>query len=373
MPDSTHPTRTPYCHKVRYGVTSAPVIDESHMDGSYAPGIGVSPVLVELVYSAARDGKPASVNATVNGWWMRHGERVQPEGKVDVYFADGPDGWPAWMAEEARLHDPAVVPVPPSADRATLLREAALADDLRYMFGYKGPRHAHEKPGVWDTSGKPCVHCARLAVAHENLAAYDAGRAPRQPTDEEVAEAHRLALSFALGLGTGAPWDAIRERAAELAEAPQPETEAHPSEHTWAAELHDPLADEWVPGTRYIARDRAVNALAHAKRIGPTWKDGTPTQRRLVRATTTYSVEQPDAAPAVVAQTGKEAQQVGCDCPNEDAVEHQFGGKNCDCIPFTRQFVTPRYCGPNDTVDQISGWEIGRTCPHHRYAIEPKP
>lgn len=30
------------------------------------------------------------------------------------------------------------------------------------------------------------------------------------------AEAHRLALSDALGLGTGAPWDAIRERAAEL-------------------------------------------------------------------------------------------------------------------------------------------------------------
>ncbi|MGW2594812.1 hypothetical protein ACWCXC_31730 [Streptomyces sp. NPDC001515] len=32
----------------------------------------------------------------------------------------------------------------------------------------------------------------------------------------EAAEAHRLALSEALGLGTGAPWDAIRDRAAEL-------------------------------------------------------------------------------------------------------------------------------------------------------------
>ena len=36
---------------------------------------------------------------------------------------------------------------------------------------------------------------------------------PYRATDEP----HRLALSTALGLGTGAPWDAIRERAAELA------------------------------------------------------------------------------------------------------------------------------------------------------------
>ncbi|MFE2563103.1 hypothetical protein [Streptomyces mirabilis] len=81
--------------------------------------------------------------------------------------------------------------------------------------------------------------------------------------------------------------------------------EAHEPEHTWAAELHDPLADEWVPGTRYIDRDRAVNALAHAKQIGPTWRDGTPTERRLVRATTTYTVEADDA-PAAVSQPGKE-------------------------------------------------------------------
>ena len=80
--------------------------------------------------------------------------------------------------------------------------------------------------------------------------------------------------------------------------------EAHEPEHTWAAELHDPLADEWVPGTRYIDRDRAVNALNHSKRLGPAWKDGTPTERRLVRATTTYTVE-PDTAPAVVQADGE--------------------------------------------------------------------
>lgn len=39
----------------------------------------------------------------------------------------------------------------------------------------------------------------------------------RETAAEEAEEEHRLALSTALGLGTSAPWDAIRERAAELA------------------------------------------------------------------------------------------------------------------------------------------------------------
>jgi hypothetical protein len=39
---------------------------------------------------------------------------------------------------------------------------------------------------------------------------------------EAAAEQQRLALSQALGLGTGAPWDAIRDRAAELAATSAP-------------------------------------------------------------------------------------------------------------------------------------------------------
>lgn len=44
-----------------------------------------------------------------------------------------------------------------------------LADDLRYVLDYRGPGHAHEQPGVWDTSGKPCDHCARLEQARQHL------------------------------------------------------------------------------------------------------------------------------------------------------------------------------------------------------------
>jgi hypothetical protein len=58
--------------------------------------------------------------------------------------------------------------------------------------------------------------------------------------------------------------------------------------------------------------------------------------------------------------------QAGCGCPNENAVEHQFGTADCTCIPFVREGGTARYCQPGDTVDQISGWERGGDCPHHR-------
>ena len=97
--------RTPYCTKIRYGITGAPVLTEDEMDGSHAPGVGVRPTLIELVYSPARDGKPASVSASVTGEWMRFGQR--DGGEVTTHFKNGPDGWPAWLAKEARLHDPA--------------------------------------------------------------------------------------------------------------------------------------------------------------------------------------------------------------------------------------------------------------------------
>jgi hypothetical protein len=111
--------RTPYCRKIRYGITGAPILTEDEMDGSHAPGVGMEPRLIELVYSSARDGKPASVSASVTGWWTRFGRREQPEDQMTTHFKNGPDGWPDWLVGEARLHDPAAV-VPPAVDRAAL-------------------------------------------------------------------------------------------------------------------------------------------------------------------------------------------------------------------------------------------------------------
>lgn len=100
-------TRTPYCTKIRYGITGAPTLDADEMDGTFAPGVGVAPTLIELVYSPARDGKPARIDASVTGDWTRFGEPDGFGGQVTTHFKSGPDGWPTWLAEEARLHDPA--------------------------------------------------------------------------------------------------------------------------------------------------------------------------------------------------------------------------------------------------------------------------
>jgi hypothetical protein len=61
---------------------------------------------------------------------------------------------------------------------------------------------------------------------------------------------------------------------------------------------------------------------------------------------------------------GGEAQQ-----PETQGGDESFGTADCTCIPFVREGGTARYCRPGDTVDQISGWERGGDCPHHRPTV----
>jgi hypothetical protein len=88
---------------------------------------------------------------------------------------------PEIVRQNAYSRADAVLAVLPATDRA-----AALAEDLRYALGHHEPGHDHEQPGVWDTSGEPCGHCARLAVAQQNLAAYDAGAVLPAPADRSA-------------------------------------------------------------------------------------------------------------------------------------------------------------------------------------------
>ena len=97
MTDET--VRTPYAHKIRYGVTSAP-----HLPSVDLPEFGVIPTLVELIYSAARDDRPARVSASVTGYLTRDGKKVRPVSQVAQHYSAGPNGWPEWLAAEARLH-----------------------------------------------------------------------------------------------------------------------------------------------------------------------------------------------------------------------------------------------------------------------------
>lgn len=262
MTDQT--VRTPYCTKIRYGITGAPTLDESEMDGSHAPGVGVLPTSIELVYSAARDGKPASVSASVAGDWMRFGK---PDGgQVTTHFSGGPDGWPFWLAEEARLHDPgAAVPsaVPaPAADRAT--------------------------------------------------------------------EEHRLVLSDALGLGTGAPWDAIHDWVTELALPPLGQDPVARrlglvAEHraTVLNEAADHLASQ-AANASPSARDVILADVAELRRLAVEARDGQTTQTEAQRSDVgtefVQQIDNPDEAAlnlweADLAQSGVDTP--GCDCGHD--------------------------------------------------------
>jgi hypothetical protein len=70
--------------------------------------------------------------------------------------------------------------------------------------------------------------------------------------------------------------------------------EARPPQHAWRVETRDPLADEWAPGSHFASRPHAVERYETANRIAPVWRDGTPVERRIVRETTTYTVEEPN-------------------------------------------------------------------------------
>ncbi|MEU5091693.1 hypothetical protein [Streptomyces sp. NPDC021356] len=82
----------------------------------------------------------------------------------------------------------------------------------------------------------------------------------------------------------------VADELRRMADDAQP-AEHRPPSHRWAAEFRDPVADEWIPGTRFLNRNHAVERYQAAAQKAPAWKDGTPVERRLVRETTTYTVE----------------------------------------------------------------------------------
>ncbi|MFF1709271.1 hypothetical protein [Streptomyces sp. NPDC058268] len=70
------------------------------------------------------------------------------------------------------------------------------------------------------------------------------------------------------------------------------QAEAHASQNAWRVELYDPAAEEWVPGSSLADLATARARLANALERSPKWKDNdTHVQRRIVRETTTYTIE----------------------------------------------------------------------------------
>ncbi|RSN50510.1 hypothetical protein DMH12_24830 [Streptomyces sp. WAC 04229] len=242
--------RTPYATKIRYGITGAPILTEDEMDGSHAPGVGVRPSVIELVYSAARAGMPASVSAAVTGEWTRFGRPA--DGQVTVHFAGGPDGWPGWLAEEARLHDPAAV-LPATTDQTAgpaALRGAAdffertlehsldPGSDPRYCTAVRdvvlGLRRKADETQPAET--ERCAHCTHPKGDHDGRADHRANHSPLVAGDpwchacnapcDHTAVGARQATETAHGLSVqhaDALWDAIA--------VPGPDRPTYPQQH----------------------------------------------------------------------------------------------------------------------------------------------
>lgn len=109
------------------------------------------------------------------------------------------------------------------------------------------------------------------------------------------------ALAAAVTLPGATPNDEEQVVLDDLADAVLPlfgaEPDAHPPIHRWRVEHVD--GTDWVPGSGLKAdRGEAVHLLNVGNEIRPLWADGTPVQRRLVRETTSYTVEDTPTPPA---------------------------------------------------------------------------
>lgn len=211
----TNPTtaavdRIPLTRSVHYVARGLPEVPNQ-----YGPGV-LAPSEVTLTYRAAPDSQLGRVHAYVAGRIWVDGKELplMTGGLYGQHYDEGPEGWPAWLAEEARLHDPAAL-----RDR---IAKAARTVPLRL-----GPNAV-----AMAQRGEPIILNMNEAddLADAVLAVLPAP-ATDEDRDEREAQAHldalaslipataeerRLALCEALGLGTGAPWDAILDRATEL-------------------------------------------------------------------------------------------------------------------------------------------------------------
>ncbi|WP_322501791.1 hypothetical protein TR631_33715 [Streptomyces rochei] len=97
--------------------------------------------------------------------------------------------------------------------------------------------------------------------------------------------------------------DAANELRRVADETATTETQAHPPLHQWRVEILD--GDEWMPASG-LRRDRsqAAEQLRMSSERRPLWNDGTGVQRRLVRETTTYTVEDETGPAAGARQDG---------------------------------------------------------------------
>ncbi|MET8080062.1 hypothetical protein [Streptomyces sp. NPDC005303] len=148
--------RIPLARSVHYVARGLPEVPNQ-----YGPGV-LAPSEITLTYRAAPDSQLGRVHAYVAGRIWADGKELPllPGGLYGQHYFDGVDGWPAWLAEEARLHDPDAPAVVPPAESVPS-RRAGLRDELAAAL------YAHDHPGwsipLREADVEP-VYVARAAV-----------------------------------------------------------------------------------------------------------------------------------------------------------------------------------------------------------------
>jgi hypothetical protein len=163
---------------------------------------------------------------------------------------------------------------------------------------------------LWDAIATPGPHRETYVEQHKRVCHAVARILEELTPDEEPATdraaalspAERTMLRYALDQVQKHIWSrdgftdedqAAIDSLRRVADEAQPAAEARPPRHAWRVETRDPLANEWAPGSHFLNRQHAVERYETANSRAPWWEDGTPVERRIVRETTTYTVEHP--------------------------------------------------------------------------------
>ncbi|WP_086562016.1 hypothetical protein [Streptomyces africanus] len=101
--------RIPLAYSVHYAVRGLPEVPNL-----YGAGV-IAPCEITLTYRAVPDSQLGRLHAYVAGRLWIDGAEVPSlsGGLYGQHYDDGLGGWPEWLAEEARLHDPERVAVEP--------------------------------------------------------------------------------------------------------------------------------------------------------------------------------------------------------------------------------------------------------------------
>jgi hypothetical protein len=201
--------------------------------------------------------------------------------------------------------------VVPAADRAAVYREvAAECDKAGGAYGQRGANDAAGAAFALMETFLRKADEAEYVAAPCSVGGCEPGGEPCSTHERLMAHAegdHELCAPDCGG--------AVDRVAAE--------TEAQPPLHRWRVETRDGLADQWAPGSPYPSRQQAVERYEGLNQHHPTWRDGTPVERRITRETTTFTVEEP--GPAVEAQPGKDTETREADDtpqPTTERVKH---------------------------------------------------